>query len=685
MEKIQIKEKSAELRNITIGGGGAVTGVVVHPKAPDLVYVRTDAGGALRWDNENKCWIEMLFSLEKNGNYSISGICIDENNLNRVYITAGLNGDEESDVFVSEDRGESWRPLNIDAVFDGNKTTNKKCGECIAVDPNDSDCLLVGTYTSAVRMSFDRGENWITPNFGNGNEDVRSVAFDRREKINGRSKILYASVFQGHLYRSVDGGENWNVLEGSPDVVNQIKIADDGILYIAAKTGLFKFEDGKFTDVSPIYCKDGYRPLAVDPKNSKRIVCSLDQNDWYMPIYYTLDGGKTWDDVSHGKVSHRVPWFGSWNFSASIGGLAFGKDDKLWMTDWYAVWQTDHLGDIRDGYQTRIWENPMTGLEELVCFSALTVPGDMSLLTSAADSQIFRFTGEAEDFKDYPVMPSSSENGAGGHFIDYCPADKKFRLTAMSQTMTKGVLKYSTDGGIKWKTVEGWDKDILCYNAAVSADDKCHFAVLPIKDSVYYTFDGGKTWEKSKGLPETTNKTLVHSWTAHKILASDKNEGSIFYLLTQDGFFKSTDGAKSFKRINCELYLPNDQPWRANVESTEGFPGEIWVSTTSGVWYSKDYGETFERLEGLHCGRISVGKGKTDGSYVIWFNGHIDDRKRAIYYSEDKGKTFVKTIDSPFIQAKTDSVYADVNRYMRAYVPTKGLGWKYIDLSLDEK
>ena len=673
----------AKLRDITIGGGGAITGVVVHPKDPDLVYVRTDVGGAYRWDPENTCWHQLLYCMDNGAHYGVAGICLDENNPDKVYICCGAKFNHDSAVFVSEDRGNTWRNANAASRFEANAGITKKMGECIAVDPNNSDFVVIGTYGEAVKFSLDGAYTWEKAQFGKGDEEVKSIAFDRRKVIDGRSAVLYASVFEGPLYRSVDGGKTWDILPGSPEKVCNIKIADDGVLYITASTGVFRYFEGTYKDITPIFYKDGYRPLAVDPKNSNRIACSLHQNDWYMPIYYSCDGGQNWQDVSHGRVSHRCPNFGSWAFSASIGGLAFGKDDTLWMTDWYAVWRCDRLGDISEGYQQRTWEDPIHGIEELVVYSAHTVPGDMSVITGSADKELVYLSGEVEDFKKFPVTIALKEDLASGHTVDYCAAKKNFRITAMSQTESQGHLKYSTDGGKTWKFVEGWDKNIFCYTAAVNSADKDNISVISIRNTVRTTTDGGKTWTIPEGIPESITKNVPHSWIGNRTLVSDKNKKDVFYLLTPDGFYKSEDKAQSFRKTS-DIKTPH-HAWGAYVETTEGFPGEVWISGKEGVWHSTDFGETFEQLLHLRAGSVSIGKGKTDDTYVLWYLGFIGDSKRCLYYSEDKGKTLKLACDLPLLNAESDRVYGDLNRYLRAYITTSGLGWKYIDVVEDRK
>ena len=44
-------------RNVVIGGGGFVTGIIFHPRQPGLMYARTDVGGAYRWEDAAQRWI----------------------------------------------------------------------------------------------------------------------------------------------------------------------------------------------------------------------------------------------------------------------------------------------------------------------------------------------------------------------------------------------------------------------------------------------------------------------------------------------------------------------------------------------------------------------------------------------------------------------------------------------------
>src|SRR5262249_49149380 len=79
-------------RNLEWGGGGYVNGIVAHPSAPNLLYIRTDVGGCYRWDAAAERWIPLLDWLPHSMQnlYGGESIAIDPTNPNIVYFAGGM-------------------------------------------------------------------------------------------------------------------------------------------------------------------------------------------------------------------------------------------------------------------------------------------------------------------------------------------------------------------------------------------------------------------------------------------------------------------------------------------------------------------------------------------------------------------------------------------------------------------
>lgn len=127
-----------EWNNIPIGGGGYVTGVVIHPTEPDLVYARTDVGGAYRLDVTSGDWVPLLdhFGDEDSNLYGVDGIALDQQNPNVVYIAAGKYGNVgPSDILKSTDRGETWIRTGLNLRNESNGNIHRAMGRASRLIP----------------------------------------------------------------------------------------------------------------------------------------------------------------------------------------------------------------------------------------------------------------------------------------------------------------------------------------------------------------------------------------------------------------------------------------------------------------------------------------------------------------------------------------------------------------------
>src|SRR5678816_996892 len=102
-------------RNVQIYGGGFISGIVFSQTEPNLIYCRTDIGGAYRLDNATGRWVPLLDSISWD-DWNLTGvvsIATDPVNPNNVYIAAGTYTNEWASqngaILRSTDRGATWQ------------------------------------------------------------------------------------------------------------------------------------------------------------------------------------------------------------------------------------------------------------------------------------------------------------------------------------------------------------------------------------------------------------------------------------------------------------------------------------------------------------------------------------------------------------------------------------------------
>lgn len=703
------EERFCDMQPILMGSGGYITGLVIHPDDPDVMYIRTDVGGCYRWEAADKSWTQLSMAFKLEGHYSVDGIALDPNDKDLVYICIGGNNVESSGVWKSSNRGETWEDISPkdDIIFKGNNE-HRGDGECIAVDPNNSDVLWVGTRGTGLYKTEDGGKNWEKVVLSDGNEEVRCVIYDSKDILDGKSKVVYAlSIYEG-LYKSEDGGKTFKFMEGIPEapIYHEAHLDSLGRVLVTfgeARTknlpeppksrGLYRLNtDGSWENFGVNLPEDGfttYMTLEVDDKNPDRVAVGVGtglvegsgETYWTPPIYYTTDGGKTWTDVTPISCDKMaISWKLHGHSSGCVATLFFGRGDEMWMTDWTEVYYTPSVSAPTD--EGRAWRTYIKNIEELVSFSAISLPGakNDNLFTSADVHSAFAINDDEMDI--YPIMPK--EKGTFQN-ADYYAKDPNFVVGAYTSqsgdlSAAEGGVYISEDAGESWKALPNWDKKRHTGAVAVSSEDKNKMVVATLDGETYYTADGGETWIKSETAP--TGVLPGHIWHGSKPLESDKNVGNVFYMMSPEGVYKSEDYGATWELWSQTPKMLKGET-RIRVLTYEGAPGEIWISSSQGVWYSTNSGDTFLKMGDLK-GSVSLGKGREEGTYALYFIGTIGSHDRAIYVSENKGKGFTKLTDyNKYTLAKMGSLYASKNRFGRIYIPTGGLGWLYMDTAED--
>lgn len=172
----------------------------------------------------------------------------------------------------------------------------------IAIDPKNTQRLLIGTLDGQMYESTDGGTRWSQlTGFSQPSLFVEYIVIDPRD-----SNVIYVAAHRhkepGGFFKSVDGGKTWRAAaELKSEALHAFtqSPSDPDVLLAGTNRGVFRSTDAGET-WTQLGTADGLiniDSLAVDPRTTNTIYAGT----WYLP-YKTTDGGASWTRIKQGMI-----------------------------------------------------------------------------------------------------------------------------------------------------------------------------------------------------------------------------------------------------------------------------------------------------------------------------------------------------------------------------------------------
>jgi xyloglucan-specific exo-beta-1,4-glucanase len=712
-------------RNVEIAGGGFVPGIIFNQAKKDVIYARTDIGGAYRWDPATSRWIPLLDWVGQSnwGWNGVVSIATDAVDANKVYAAVGMYTNSwdpnNGAILRSSDQGKTWQSTALPFKLGGNMP-GRGMGERLQIDPNKNSILYFGAPSGkGLWRSTDSGVTWAQvtnfPNPGNyvqdpaneytaDNQGVVWVTFDKSTGTSGSAtQGIYVGVADKNntVYRSTDGGATWSAIAGAPtgyiahkgviDSTNHllyIATSDTGGPYDGAKGDVWKYNTstGTWTQISPVPSSSsddiwGYSGLTIDRQHPGTIMVST-QIAWWPDIvmFRSTDSGATWSRIwDYTSYPTRVdkykmdisaaPWL-SWGSNPQPPE----ETPKLgWMTE---ALEIDPFNSDRMMYGTGATLYGSTDLTKWDSGGTFTIKPMVSGLEETAVNDLISPPSGA------PLLSGLGDIGGFKHDdLTKVPA-KLFNTPLFSSTISLDFAEKNPATIVRAGNFKDSDR--------------------PNDSHVAFSTDGGANWfqgtepggideggtvaaaaDGSRFVWAPKNSAVVFSvgfgntWTQssglpqNAVVESDRVNPMKFYGYSSSKVYVSTNGGATFT-ATAATGLPDS----AKFKAVAGHEGELWFASSGGVYHSTDSGATVTKVSGVDSA-ISIGlgmhaPGKTnDALYIAGKVGGVD----GVYRSDDSGASWVRINDDQHQYGNMgNAISGDPRVYGRVYLGTDGRG-----------
>lgn len=722
---------------VTGGGGGFVPGIIFNQTEKDLIYARTDIGGAYRWNKADNSWIPLTDSVgyddwNKNG---VDALATDPVDPNRVYMATGTYTNDwdknNGQIMRSTDRGNTWAVTKLPFKVGGNMP-GRSMGERLVIDPNKNNILYFGARSgNGLWKSTDYGATWAKvtnfPNPGTYAEvpgdvyqgDIVGLSWITFDKSTGSTGNATQTIYVGvadksnNIFKSTDGGATWTAISGQPTgyIPHHGELASNGNLFISYVDGAgpYRGEKGEvwklntatgvWTNISPVPATStdsyfGYGGLAVDAQHPNTIVVAT-LNSWWPDdqIFRSTDGGATWSQIwewdgyptrklRYTQDISAAPWLDFANptvlpeVSPKLGWMIGDLEIDPFNSDrmMYGTGAT-----IYGTNNLTAWDTPTGKVNISVMAKGIEETAVLDLISPpsgpALISGLADISGFRHDNLDTPPVKMLT-NPKSSSSMDYAELDPSYIVRAGFVDKNNPTAKFfglSRDSGTNWYTANSNPTTVDGGGTVALAADGSSI-VWSIPDAgVFYSKTSGNSWTASSGLP------------AKAEVASDRANKNKFYGFSAGKFYISLDGGATFTQT-AATGLPTEGS--VNFKAMPGIEGDIWLAGGSdeagalyGMWHSTNSGASFTKLTNVQEANVlGFGKAAPGHNYMAIYTTAKIDNVRGVFRSNDAGASWVRINDDQHQYASLNQVITgDPKLYGRVYLGTNGRGILYAD------
>ena len=617
--------------------GGRITALAAHPSNPNRILLGAADGGIWYSEDGGTNWLP-VFDLQSS--LSIGALASDPSDPNIFYAGTGeANGSGDSypgdGIYKSIDGGNSWFFAGLEESYHIGR---------IAVNPQNSQQLFVAASgllfgknnERGIYRSEDEGGSWQRVLFVSDSTAGIDVAIHPAhpdtvyaamwERIRYPGIRIAGGVTSG-IYRSIDGGDNWNLLgNGLPlpsTSVGRIGISiapsNPSVIYAIYADhpgyfdGIYKSLDSgdSWTRVndgalSSLYSSFGwyFGNVYVDP---------TDENTVYalgVPMYKSINGGNSWFQASSGvHVDHHAIWIDPANpmrvilgndgglYISQNGSSSYTKINGLPITQFYAATvdfnnPERRYGGTQDNGSMRTlsgnlndWQVILGG-DGFYCIVDFTNPNVIY-----AEYQWGGLRKSVNGGNSF----SSATNGISG-------SDRTNWMTPVVMDPTNPDLLYygsqrlykTTDGASSWSAISGdlsngpysnWPRYGTITTIAVAPTNPDVIYLGTDDGNVWTTPDSGDTWNLiSASLPDRwVTRVAVDPYDEFTALVTFSGYRFSEYI---GHIYRTMDGGQTWQDIGSNLPEVPIQVVVIDPENTSRY----FVGTDFGVYITEDGG-----------------------------------------------------------------------------------------------